>query len=121
LAGPFFNIGQRWLIEESLGALRAMGLRVFSPLHEIGLGDANSVAPQDIDGLRRSRVIFALVDGLDAGTVFEVGFARSLNKPVVVFSESTPEEPLKMMVGTGCEVVPDFVSALYRTAWTAQE
>lgn len=121
LAGPFFNIGQRWLIEESLGALRAMGLRVFSPLHEIGLGDANSVAPQDIDGLRRSRVVFALVDGLDAGTVFEVGFARSLNKPVVVFAESTPAEPLKMMIGTGCDVVPDFVSALYRTAWTAQE
>ena len=121
LAGPFFNIGQRWLIEESLGALRAMGLRVFSPLHEVGLGDANSVAPQDIDGLRRSRVIFALADGLDAGTVFEVGFARSMNKPVVVFAESTSEEPLKMMMGTGCDVVPDFVSALYRTAWTAQE
>jgi nucleoside 2-deoxyribosyltransferase len=121
LAGPFFNIGQRWLLEESLGAFRALGLRVFSPLHAIGLGAAHEVAPQDIEGLRRSRAIFALVDGLDAGTVFEVGYARSLGKPVVVLAESTAEEPLKMMMGTSCEVVADFVSAIYRTAWAAQE
>jgi hypothetical protein len=121
LGGPFFNIGQRWLLEESLGALRAMGLRVFSPLHEIGLGDAREVAPQDLDGLRRSRVLFGLVDGLDAGTIFEIGYARSLGKPVVVLAESTAEEPLKMMTGTSCEVVPDFVSAIYRTAWAALE
>jgi len=98
-----------------------LGLKVFSPLHEVGIGDGEQVAPQDIDGLRRSRTVLALIDGLDAGTVFEVGFARSLQKPVVIFAQSTAEEPLKMMKGSGCQVVTDFVSALYRAAWTAQE
>lgn len=121
LAGPFFNTGQRWLLEESLGALRTMGLRVFSPLHEVGVGEAHEVAPHDLDGLRRSRVVFALIDGLDPGTMFELGYARSLQKPVVVLAESTPEEPLKMVRGTDCEVVSDFVSAIYRVVWALQE
>jgi nucleoside 2-deoxyribosyltransferase len=62
----------------------------------------------------------ALVDGLDPGTVFEIGFARSLGKPVVALAESTGEEPLKMISGSGCDVVSDFVTAMYRVAWNAQ-
>jgi nucleoside 2-deoxyribosyltransferase len=120
LAGPFFNIAQRWLVEESRLALLGMGLRVFSPLHDVGLGLAHDVAPKDIEGLKASRAVLALVDGLDTGTVFEIGYARSLDKPVVVLAQSTPEEPLKMLAGTECEVVSDFVTALFRVAWAAR-
>jgi nucleoside 2-deoxyribosyltransferase len=120
LAGPFFNIAQRWLVEESRQALRGMRLKVFSPLHDVGLGSGQDVAPQDLEGLKRCRAVLALVDGVDPGTVFEVGFARSLNKPVVAFAESTGEEPLKMISGSGCDVVSDFVTAIYRAAWAAQ-
>jgi nucleoside 2-deoxyribosyltransferase len=120
LAGPFFNIAQRWLVEESRQALRGMGLKVFSPLHDIGLGSGQAVAPQDLDALKRCRAVMALVDGLDPGTVFEIGFARSLGKPVVALAESTGEEPLKMISGSGCDVVSDFVTAMYRVAWNAQ-
>lgn len=120
LAGPFFNIAQRWLVEEARLALLGMGLQVFSPLHDVGLGLAHDVAPKDIDGLKASRAVLALVDGLDTGTVFEIGYARSLGKPVVVLAQSTPEEPLKMLAGTDCDVVSDFVTALYRVAWAAR-
>jgi nucleoside 2-deoxyribosyltransferase len=120
LAGPFFNIAQRWLVEESRLALRGMSLKVFSPLHDIGLGSGHDVAPQDLEGLKRCRAVLALVDGVDPGTVFEVGFARSLEKPVVALAESTGEEPLKMISGSGCDVVSDFVTAIYRAAWAAQ-
>jgi nucleoside 2-deoxyribosyltransferase len=120
LAGPFFNIAQRWLVEESRLALLGMGLRVFSPLHDVGMGRAHDVAPKDIEALKVSRAVLALVDGLDAGTLFEIGYARSLGRPVVVLAQSTPEEPLKMLTGTSCEVVSDFVTALYRTAWAAR-
>lgn len=120
LAGPFFNIAQRWLVEEARLALKGMGLRVFSPLHDVGLGDGDDVAPRDIEGLRASRCVLALVDGVDAGTVFEIGYARSLGKPVLALAESTPVEALKMISGTKCEMVSDFVTAIYKTAWTAQ-
>ena len=121
LAGPFFNISQRWLVEEARLALQGMGLRVFSPFHDVGMGCAHDVAPKDIEALKSSRVLLALVDGLDAGTIFEIGYARSLDKHVVVLAEATPEEALKMMTGTSCEVLSDFVTALYRTAWAARK
>ncbi len=120
LAGPFFNIGQRWLVEESRLALLGMGLRVFSPLHDVGMGHAQEVAPKDIEALKVSRSVLALVDGLDSGTLFEIGYARCLGRPVIVLAQSTPEEPLKMLTGTSCEVVSDFVTALYRAAWAAR-
>jgi nucleoside 2-deoxyribosyltransferase len=120
LAGPFFNIGQTWLVEESRLALQAMGLKVFSPCHDVGIGGAHEVAPKDLDALRQSRSVFALVDGLDAGTIFEIGYARARDIPVVALAQSTADEPLKMILGSGCDIVSDFVTAIYRTSWACR-
>lgn len=119
LAGPFFNMPQTWLVDEAKLALQGMGLKVFSPYHDIGIGLGADVAPKDIEALEKSSAVFAILDGTDTGTVFEAGYARARNKPVVAFAQCTPEEPLKMISGTGCEVVSDFVSAIYRVAWAA--
>jgi hypothetical protein len=119
LAGPFFNMAQLWLVDEARLALSGMGLKVFSPYHDVGIGNGKDVAPKDIDALEKSRAMFAIIDGVDTGTIFEAGYARAHAKPVVAFTQSTPREPLKMISGTGCEVVSDFVSAIYRVAWAA--
>jgi nucleoside 2-deoxyribosyltransferase len=119
LAGPFFNMPELWLVDEARLALRGMGLRVFSPYHDVGIGIGKDVAPKDIEALKRSRAVLAIIDGVDTGTIFEVGYARALAKPVVALVQSTPEEPLKMIAGTDCDVVSDFVSAIYHVAWAA--
>ncbi len=118
LAGPFFTMGQRWLVDQARDALRDFGLSVFSPLHDVGMGDADDVAPADLEGLDRSTAVLALVDGLDAGTVFEIGYARAKNIPVVAFVQNEDAESLKMITGSGCDLVSDFATAVYRTAWT---
>lgn len=117
LAGPFFDIGQRWLIEESLSLLTALGASVFSPVHAVGPGPASTVAPKDIAGLEGSDVVLAILNGLDTGTIFEVGYAIKKGIPVVALAQNVKEEDLKMIVGTGCEVTDDFASALYRAVW----
>lgn len=117
LAGPFFDIGQRWLVEESLSLLTALGASVFSPVHEVGPGPASYVAPKDIAGLEASNVVFAILNGLDPGTIFEVGYAIKKGIPVVALAQNVKEEDLKMIVGTGCEITDDFASALYRAVW----
>lgn len=38
LAGPFFTTNEQWLVDEARFALREMGFKVFSPIHEIGEG-----------------------------------------------------------------------------------
>lgn len=117
LASPFFDIGQRWLVEESFSLLTALGASVFSPVHEVGPGPASYVAPKDIAGLEESHVVFAILNGLDPGTIFEVGYAIKKGIPVVVLAQNVKEEDLKMILGTGCEVTDDFASALYRAVW----
>lgn len=98
-----------------------MGLIVFSPYHEIGVGDAKTVAPKDIDGINNSDIIFAIFDGKDSGTIFEIGYARAKNKPVIIYNENEKSEDLKMMEGTSCIVIKDYVSAIYRTLWESQK
>lgn len=119
LAGPFFNLSQLWLVEQARTALLEMGLPVFSPFHDVGRGSAQDVVSKDLDGIKMAGVMLALADGMDAGTVYEIGFARALDCPVIVYSEGETTEDLKMMEGSDCILVEDFVSAIYHTVWEA--
>lgn len=119
LASPFFNLGQRWLVDEARRCLTELGLQVFSPIHDVGPGPAYEVGPKDIEALTSSDRVFAILDGLDAGAVFEVGYARAQGIPVYVLAQAVNEEDLKMVVGSDCSVFFDFVTALHHTAWKA--
>jgi hypothetical protein len=117
LAGPFFNLAQRWLIEETRNAFQSQGLEVFSPLHDVGRGTADQVAPADLEGLCKCDRMLAMIDGADVGTIFEVGYARARDLPIVAFAQAMPPEDLKMIVGSGVRVVADFTTAIFETAW----
>lgn len=122
LAGPFFYLAQIWMIEEARAQLANAGLSVFSPFHDVGLGSARDVVQKDIDAIRQCDVMFAIADGLDPGTIFEIGYARSIDLPVVIYSEvEVGSESLKMMEGTGCEIYSNFATAVYATLWKAVE
>lgn len=119
LAGPFFDLAQRWMIEEAYRTLMDHGMEVFSPLHEVGTGlPAEVIARADLQGLRGSSKVLALLDGADPGTLFEVGYARALDIPVVALAERFEGENLTMIAGSGCDVVRDFATAIYRVLWT---
>lgn len=122
LAAPFFALGERWVVEQLRDALLDYGFRVFSPFHDVGVGAPKAVAPADLKGLRASSVVLACVDGMDAGTVFEVGYARARGIPVVALS-TVPGRPedLTMITGSDCVLVQDIASAVYRTAWILAE
>lgn len=117
LAGPFFSMGERWLVEEARSALLSGGLEVFSPLHDVGTGPAEDVAPRDLAGLAECDRMLALADGGDTGTVFEIGYARARGVPVVVLATTLGPEALKMIAGSGCVVIDDFCTAIYKTSW----
>ncbi len=119
LAGPFFDLMQIWMVEQVLANLKDLGLKVFSPYHDVGLGSADDVVGKDLEAIVDSDVMFAITDGLDAGTVYEIGYARALGKPVVVYSERQYPENLKMMEGSDCIMCTDYTTALYSTLWEA--
>jgi len=123
LAGPFFTIAERWLINEIRNTLIEFGNNVFSPLHDVGVYEignnlnAKKIADKDIEGLKRCDTILAVVSGLDAGTLFEIGYARSLNKKVVILSQNVNENDLIMLIGTNCEITEDLSTAIYKASW----
>lgn len=119
LAGPFFDLAQVWMVQQARTNLRELGLQVFSPYHDIGLGSAEDVVSKDLAAIHNSDLVLALTDGLDSGTIYEIGYARALDKPVVVYSERHKDESLKMMEGSGCIICTDYTTALYSTLWEA--
>lgn len=121
LAGPFFTLAQRWLIDDLFETLQGMGVGVFSPVHHVGEGKPDVVAPADLAGIDQSQVLLAVLDGLDAGTLVEVGYAIAKGIPVVGFTQTEKADDLTMLLGTGCAVERDLVTAVYRAIWTALE
>jgi len=119
LAGPFFDLSQVWMIEQARMNLREVGLKVFSPFHDVGRGSASDVVEKDLLAIKKAHLIFAVSDGLDAGTIYEIGYARAIGKPVVVYSERESEESLKMMEGSGCIVCSNYTTAIYSALWEA--
>lgn len=119
LAGPFFTLAQLWLVEQARHDLTSMGLKVFSPYHDIGHGSAEDVVKLDLRGIESADIIFAIGDGMDSGTVYEIGYARAKGKPVVMYCENESVENKKMMEGSDCHLHDDYVSAIYHTLWTA--
>ena len=119
LAGPFFTLAQLWLIDQARANLQQLGFDVFSPFHDVGHGSAMDVVGPDLEALRKSDLVFAIVDGLDSGTLYEIGYACARDIPVIMYCENETSENLKMMVGSGCIVRNDYVSAIYQTLWKA--
>ncbi len=119
LAGPFFSLAQLWMVNEARKNLTALGLQVLSPYHDIGVGSAEDVVQKDLDAIHECDLLFAIGDGLDSGTIYEVGYARAINKPVVFYAENESVQDKKMMEGSGCRITADYVSAIYQTVWEA--
>ena len=116
LAGPFFDAGSRWLVGLAYRALAHLGGHVFSPFHDVGIG-GDEVAEADIAGLVGSESIFGLLDGADAGTLFEMGYAAARGIPMVGYAEHPEREEYKMLRGLGAFITDDFSTAVYHAIW----
>ncbi len=118
LAAPFFSTAERLLIDTARSALRDAGVRVFSPLHDVGYG-GDEVASADLEGLSRCQAVLALLDGGDPGTIFETGWARYAGIPVVGLVADPDLHSWTMLRGTEVTLTTDLTSAIYGAAWAA--
>lgn len=121
LAGSFFSAEHLWLVDEVRTAINALGLRCFSPMHDVGIGTGKHFAAADIDGLALCHVVLALLSDMDPGTLVEIGYAVAEELPVFVVAENPGPQDLTMISGTGCKVYTDLTTAIYHAAWAALE
>lgn len=118
LAAPFFDIGQKWLVDEIIKCLTKMECKIFSPYHEVGIGKkVPIIVREDLAGLNQCDVVLAVADGTDVGTIFEVGYAVAKGIKVVVLAHRLSEYQLTMLKGAGCIITGDMASAVYHAVW----
>lgn len=120
LAGPFFTLSELWMINEAKHHIESFGMDVFSPYHELGIGTADEVVQEDIKAIKVCDAVYAIFNGTDPGILFEVGYARSINKPVIILAENPKAEELKMYDGSNCKIFSDFASSIYNLSWEAE-
>lgn len=117
LAGSFFDIQHLQLITTIKEILIKKNINVFSPYHDIGRGGPDIVVQKDLKALTGAKLLFAVLDDLDAGTIFEIGYARALKIPVIILIQNKRANDLTMMIGTECEIYDDFTTAIYKVVW----
>ena len=117
LAGPFRELGQRVIVNEARKVLLGLEMEVFSPVHDIGHGPAEAVVAKDLQAIRDCDAVLAIINGSSPGTLFEVGYAVALGKPVVCVAQNMRSNDTKLPKGAGCSVHDDLISAAHLLAW----
>jgi len=112
IAAPFFDLGQKALLEVAEHALKDAGMQVASPLRQIGRGAAADVAPADLALLATCAGVFAILTDRDVGTVFELGWAHDRQLPVVAYAPNLAEHQRTMLEGNGVRLFADFSMAV---------
>ncbi|MEF9477159.1 nucleoside 2-deoxyribosyltransferase [Chryseobacterium sp. 1B4] len=121
MAGPFFTVSERFLINEIYSILNGFDVDIFSPFHDAGIPvfkeDFEKIAKIDIDNLNNCDAVLAVISGNDPGTLFEVGYAKASGKKVILLCENYKENDLFMFKGTDCEITSDLSTAIYKVSW----
>jgi nucleoside 2-deoxyribosyltransferase len=106
LAGPFFNAEQLEVQQRVEKICIEYGWQIFSPRLELMLKKDSPIEEQrrcffmNNRGLKKCKLIFANVEGLDTGTLWEMGAAYAYNRPVVIYSPN-PARKLNVMLAQG--------------------
>ncbi|WP_294349421.1 PfkB family carbohydrate kinase [uncultured Sphingobacterium sp.] len=118
LAAPFFSLAELILIDKIRTAFIDFGVKVFSPFHDIGFGDDESIARKDIKGLMKSDIIFCVFDNLDSGTLIESGFALAHDKKIIGYQRTCQNNHLLMLKPADIKLYDNLTSAIYNTIWS---
>ncbi|MGF7535444.1 nucleoside 2-deoxyribosyltransferase [Bacillus mexicanus] len=103
LASGWFNETQEKRLSIAEKVLREMGFDVFSPReHQFSEYIYNTqpwrdvVFKNDVDNVKSADLVFAIYDETDSGTMFEIGLAYAIGKPIFIFHEK--EEYCNLMI-----------------------
>lgn len=117
LASPFFNDEQIKREETIKKTLRGYGFTVYAPREH---GIVGSLASQEavtstfnsnVEAINNSRMVLAITDGKDMGTIWEAGYAYGNNIPIVYYAETLGNNPFNIMLSeSGVGIFKDYTS-----------
>lgn len=105
LAGPWFTEGQPERLAKIEQLMNDLGLTYYSPrLDGIDLtpdatdADRNAVFADNVDHLKQAKLVVAVVDCFDTGTIWETGTAYGLDIPVAYYLETLGDGTFNVML-----------------------
>lgn len=117
LASPFFALSELILIDKIRNAFLSFGIKVFSPFHDVGIGQSELIAKKDLEGIDSSDIIFCLLDNYDSGTLIESGYSLAKGKKIIGYHRTCEEDKLLMLKASNIEYYNHLTTAIYRTIW----
>jgi len=102
LAGPFFNPQQIKLVRTFEVVLTGKGLKVYSPRKHQSKAPYGSMKwrrqtfASDVRAIESADIVFAVYNDEDSGTMWEIGHAWSMRKPILVFNSK--EKRVNLMI-----------------------
>lgn len=120
LAGAFFNIEERTTISFLADKLRKQGHDVYVPM-EHAIPNAwdltnqawgKAVFEEDVVAIKACDIMLAVYNGMnsDTGTVWEIGFAYGIEKPVITVHKYDTRTVASIMVWNGCTLNIDMAT-----------
>jgi len=115
LASPFFTEEQNKRLDSITQIVKNNGYDYFSP-REFFIIDTKhdkdirkQVFEKNLEEIKSSDIIISVTDGRDLGTLFETGYAFSLNKIIIGFYSKAKTEKFNLMLAESCyDVASDF-------------
>jgi hypothetical protein len=118
IASPIFSLSDIILVDKLRNVFLDFGVKVFSPFHDIGLGSEVDIAIKDLEGLDKSDIVFGVLDGLDAGTLIELGVSMSKNKKMIGYHRTCNVGSLLMLTPSNIKIHMNLTTSIYHTIWS---
>lgn len=90
IAGPLFNAGERWHLENIDRLCRESGFDTYLPHRDAGLAPASGEGndfffKEDRKQLDECSLVVAVLNGVttDPGTAWEIGYAYAIKRPII--------------------------------------
>ncbi len=121
VAGPLFDEGERWWIEQVETTIVAAGYDTFLPHRDNPPKTADNVAEiyrNNVEGIDRCDLLVASLNGLttDDGTAWEVGYAIGTGKAVIGlhtdWRRRFDDEVVNLMIECSAETIVRSLEAL---------
>ena len=113
IAGHFHSAPLRSLIEEAAAAVEHLGMTAFVPHRDVGLVGISGLTSRrayqaDIEGLRQSQAVVAVLDGaIRGGTFVEIGMAIERGIPIIAICTDRTLPLSNMIIGACSDIVHD--------------
>ncbi|KFI57228.1 putative nucleoside deoxyribosyltransferase [Bifidobacterium gallicum DSM 20093 = LMG 11596] len=125
VAGPFFTDDQMKSMERLERVLHDRHKSTFMPRFRSNIAQdgVQGCFDKNLEGIRQSRIVIVNVVDQDPGTLFDMGYAYALGKPIYVYAEGImPGDKMNLMISRGAKAVltgPADLEALLDSGETA--